>query len=251
MPETAEAPGTEKLYFGVDGCPGGWIVARADAALRDVDFVLCRDFREVLGLAGSGTHLSVDIPIGLADNDARPCDRAARDFLPTGRKSSIFPAPCRATLAGKSYPEECALNRGACGKAISKQLHYILPKIRQVDGVITPELQERVHESHPEVVFAVLAGNTHPLSSKKTPEGYAERLDLLARYLGPLDPAWLDRERRRFTRPGEGAPVALDDVVDALACLVAAWRIFRGEACRFPSGREEYDSHGLRMEIVG
>ena len=67
----------------------------------------------------------------------------------------------------------------------------------------------------------------------------------------PLDPAWLDRERRRFTWPGEGAPVALDDLVDALACLITAYRIFRGEACHFPSGREEYDSHGLRMEIAG
>ena len=251
MPETTEAAGTEKLYFGVDGCRGGWIVARAGSALRDVDFVLGRDFREVLGLAGSGTHLAVDIPIGLADNGARSCDRAARDFLPTGRKSSVFPAPCRATLDGKSYPEECALNRGACGKAISKQLHYILPKIRQVDKAITPALQDRVYESHPEVVFAALAGNAADLHAKKKPEGQMVRLDLLAPYLGPLDPAWLDRERRRFTRPGEGAAVELDDLVDALACLIAAYRIFRGEACHFPSGREEYDSHGLRMEIVG
>ena len=89
------------------------------------------------------------------------------------------------------------------------------------------------------------------MSSKKTPEGYAERLDLLAPYLGPLDPAWLDRERRRFTRPGEGAPVALDDLVDALACLIAAWRVSRGEACHFSSDRDERDSRGLRMEIVG
>jgi len=45
--------------------------------------------------------------------------------------------------------------------------------------------------------------------------------------------------------------MALDDLVDALACLITAYRIFRGEACHFPSGREEYDSHGLRMEIAG
>ena len=146
MAGSAEGSGTEKLYFGVDGCPGGWIVARADAALRDVDFVLCRDFPELLGLAGSGTHLSVDIPIGLADNGARSCDRAARDFLPTGRKSSVFPAPCRATLGATTHEDATKANRTASGKGISIQAFGILRKIREVDKELTPELQERVHE---------------------------------------------------------------------------------------------------------
>jgi len=215
-----------------------------------VDFVLCREFSEVLAPASSVAHLAVDIPIGLADHDARSCDRAARAFLPVGRKSSVFPAPCRATLAAMTYRDACAFNRVASGKAISIELYNILGKIREVDKTITPALQEWVREVHPEVVFAELARKDVALPSKKTVAGRAARLDLLAPYVPVLDDDWLNQERCRLARPGEGGAVALDDLVDALACLVAAHRVSRGEACHFPSDREEYDSRGLRMEIL-
>jgi predicted RNase H-like nuclease len=250
MAETGTRQASEKRRFGVDGCRGGWVVARADEWLSEVDFVLCREFAEVLALVGPGAQLAVDIPIGLAEGGARRCDVAARAVLPRGRKSSVFPAPCRATLAGNSYAEECALNRKASGKAISKELHYILPKIREVDRALTPELQAWVREAHPEVVFAILAEPDVAVPSKKTLEGYAARLDRLAGYLGTVDPSWLDQERRRLARTGEGNALALDDLVDALACLIAAHRVSRCEARSFPSERPEYDSRGLRMEIV-
>jgi predicted RNase H-like nuclease len=44
--------------------------------------------------------------------------------------------------------------------------------------------------------------------------------------------------------------VARDDVVDAAACLVAAYRIARGLALTLPAGEPQIDARGLRMEIV-
>jgi predicted RNase H-like nuclease len=46
------------------------------------------------------------------------------------------------------------------------------------------------------------------------------------------------------------ALVARDDVVDAVACLVAARRIALGHAIALPAGRVERDRRGLRMEIT-
>ena len=46
-------------------------------------------------------------------------------------------------------------------------------------------------------------------------------------------------------------PIGLrDDVVDAVACLVAAQRIALGKALVLPDSVVEYDARGLRMEIV-
>ena len=50
----------------------------------------------------------IDIPVGLpenaAENAARP-DREARNYLPTERKSTIFPVPCRQAINMESYTE--------------------------------------------------------------------------------------------------------------------------------------------------
>src|SRR5689334_1150579 len=98
----------------------------------------------------------------------------ARKFLsPHG--SRVFPAPCRASLAGRDYADCCARNAAVSGKRLTKQTHAILAKIREVDAIITPELQERVREAHPEVSFKVLAGRALE-HSKKRIAGRDERL---------------------------------------------------------------------------
>ena len=59
--------------------------------------------------------------------------------------------------------------------------YAILDKIRQVDKLITPDLQERFREVHPEVAFCVL--NRRPLvHRKKTAEGQQERLAILRQH---------------------------------------------------------------------
>ncbi|HEX3723160.1 MAG TPA: DUF429 domain-containing protein, partial [Nitrolancea sp.] len=101
-----------------------------------------------------------------------------------------------------------------------------------------------VRESHPEVLFARLTcSGSGIVASKKSPEGRATRLELLHQYLPRFDPAMI--------RIGLGrGSVALDDVIDAGACLIAAKHIAEGTAAVLPQGSLECDARGLRMEIV-
>ena len=194
--------------------------------------------------AAGDALIALDMPIGLSDETARACDLAARRLLGRPRGSSVFPAPCRAALGATTYRRACALSGRTLGVALSRETFNILPKIRQVDALMTPALQEFVREVHPEVVFALLAGRGRGLRyAKRTADGERERRRLLRRVAPPFDP---DAVRRRLG-PGR---VARDDVIDAVACLVAAARIGRGEALVLPEGAVARDARGLRMESV-
>ena len=69
------------------------------------------------------------------------------------------------------------------------------------------------------------------------------RLRLLRRVAPRFDPSAV-RATLGLSR------VARDDVIDAVACLVAAQRIALGKAIVLPDGIIERDDRGLRMEIV-
>jgi predicted RNase H-like nuclease len=230
--------------FGIDGCRAGWVTASSDPGLGALDFQVVPDLRRLVREAAAGRALlAVDIPIGLAAPGPRAADVEARRFLGAPRASSVFPAPARAALAARSYAEACALNFRAAGRRISVELWNILPKIAEADRLVTPALQARVREAHPEVTFAVLAGRGRGLEHpKKTPDGERERLAVLR----PLVPAFDPGAVRRALGAGT---VARDDIVDAVALLVCAGRIHAGRARVFPSV-PEWDRRGLRMEIV-
>jgi predicted RNase H-like nuclease len=230
--------------LGIDGCARGWIIAAAGDLTETPAFHVARGFRELArGIAGARTIAGIDVPIGLADGPRR-CDAEARALLGPGRASSVFTPPARAALAGRTAAEIRARNVAVTGKSLSEQALNILPKIREVDAVMTPALQKRVREVHPEVVYAALSGRGRGLAtSKKLPEGRAERLAL-------LPPTFARAAPTRADRPFPAAEVALDDYVDALAALVAALRVARGEARRLPAEGEDRDARGLVMEIV-
>jgi predicted RNase H-like nuclease len=187
--------------------------------------------------AGSLSAAAIDIPIGLAGDCARRADVEARRQLGR-RRSSVFPAPVRSVLAATTYEEACALSRASCGKAISKQLFNILPKIREVDALMTPLRQQRLFEMSPELSLAILAGAPmeHP---KTTPAGRAERIHLLGAALGRVE------VERHLQRPPRGARV--DDVLDAFA---GAWTARRYAAARHLQLGGDVDDRGLRMEVV-
>ncbi len=235
-----------KLH-GVDGCPGGWVVASSDEELRDVSYAIIetQQVGELISRAELlGDLLMVDIPIGLADSLPRACDLAARRYLGAPRASSVFPAPCRGALNADTYPVACALNFAACGRKISLQSFHILNKIRAVDRAMTPEKQRFVRECHPEVVFARLSGSGRGLlTNKKRPAGRAERRALLKTELGPID---VDCIRDHFGR----GKLPTDDLLDALACLIAARNVVTGKELVLPEADPAVDERGLRMEIV-
>jgi predicted RNase H-like nuclease len=102
---------------------------------------------------------------------------------------------------------------------------------------LTPAQQDRVIETHPELVFRRLNGG-RPLPRKKDAAGVAlRRALLLADGFTALDD-WLDRGRR-----SSGAKP--DDVLDACAAAIAA----RDAIVHLPEGDAPRDARGLAMQI--
>jgi len=155
------------------------------------------------------------------------------------RASSVFTPPIRQLLDATHY--EYVRPYG-----VSVQAFHILPKIREVDRLMTPALQQRVYEAHPELAFRSLAG--HPLASrKKTMAGREERLCLLEHIPGPL----FHSIRPAFEHILQGykrTQVAPDDILDAYVLVWTALRIWRARASRVPPV-PPCDAKGLRMEI--
>ncbi len=229
---------------GVDGCRAGWMVVMAKdsgegtASLR---IQLCSGFDQVLALSPAPDVIALDIPIGLLDQrrpGGRICDQEARRLL--GRRaSSVFTPPTRALLQAYKFSD-------VRGKGLSIQSFGILPKIREVDRFMTPELQKRVYEAHPELAFRAFAG--HPMRfNKKTSLGRKERLRALqmAPMIRSSDIAnYVRRSAISFSRN----QVAPDDLLDAAALVNTGLRITEHCAVRIPT-HPALDPTGLRMEI--
>jgi predicted RNase H-like nuclease len=240
--ELAAVATTGATVAGLDGCRAGWVVASVpwDPSSRPrVEVRVVDRLASIVGHLTSG-HLraaAVDMPIGLPASGPRACDVAARRLLGP-RRGSVFPAPVRAVLAAESYEEACARSRGASGRAISRQLWNILPKVREVDLVLAaaPGLQAHLVEMCPELGFTVLTGA--PMRhAKRTAEGRAERLAALRPVFGDLGAL--------VARPPAGA--ASHDVLDAVVGAWTARRDAGGTALRLGGERDET---GLRMEVV-
>lgn len=239
------AMGVSRRLAGVDGCPAGWIVALSAGHEGPHRLHVCETFRDVLALVGDSGIVVADIPIGLLDErqpGGRCVDMEARRMLGP-RRSSVFSPPIRPALACKDW--EAARKFG-----LTLQGFAIMPKIRDVDQLMTPALQRRVIESHPEVTFRHLAGV--PMGhNKKRSAGRQERLRVLAKAasIAALSPfaeinKVFDQDRRRLSRK----EVALDDIIDAYVMLFVAARYASGRAERIPPAPPA-DSRGLRMEM--
>jgi predicted RNase H-like nuclease len=230
------------IIGGADGCAGGWVCIERDTITGDIFGEVFATTQELMERGRYLAVLTVDIPIGLTDAEPRECDRQARRLLTSRRGSSVFPAPVRAALEGATYSECCDLSAAASGKRLSKQAHAILGRIREVDEILRSdtELRSHVREIHPEVCFCAWAG--HPMAfPKRSPEGRAERLQLVNDHFG----SGFEVIRREI--PTRHA--ADDDILDAFAALWTAERIVRGLATTVPPDPLE-DRYGLRMEMA-
>lgn len=215
---------------GVDGVPGGWVVARVRPG--SVTWTVCGDAAGVLAATAGCAAVGVDIPLGLPAGTARrACDDETARRLGRAR-SSVFPAPPRAVLAAGTHAEACAVARTLTGRAISLQSFHIGPKILEWDAVERPA---HVVEVHPELVMRALAPEIR-FAPKKSARGAGQRIAALAR--------WVDPARALADLPG-GA--RLDDVLDALAASWSAARWARGAA---EVVGEEVDDRGRPMRVV-
>ena len=216
--------------LGVDGCPGGWVGALVTG--RRVRWLAARS---VASMLDGAAVVGIDIMIGLPEAGRRDADRAARDRLGTAR-SSVFYTPVRPVLAADGYPEANRISRACSGYGLSQQAWQLVPRIRQVDALMSADLQARVVEVHPELSFRAL--DPRVVHSKRTARGLGQRLRCLA--------GWVD-----LGCLGEiPAGARLDDALDALAVAWSAARWRDGAARVLPSADPPRDRHRLRMEII-
>lgn len=228
---------------GVDGCKGGWVAVFRHAKTGHNFARFAETIAEIVDAPERPAWIAIDMPMGFADDalkGGRDCEKAARAILgPAGRASCIFSAPCRGALAAKDYPAANARNRKAADIGLSKQAWNLFPKMREVDALLRARPDVPIFESHPELCFGRLAGA--PLrAAKKTAEGRAQRLALLAKEgFGDL-PEWLDQFPRKLVAP--------DDVIDAAVVCLTALRRAKGAAERLPVQAPK-DRYGIEMAI--
>lgn len=244
---------------GVDGCKAGWIaVIRNDA---DTKAGVFGSFTELLAALPDDAVVAVDMPIGLPDfisKGGRGPEALVRPLLGQ-RQSSVFSIPSRAAVhaeaagftdleawyAAHRRSSAVAMQTSQPPRGVSIQAFGIFSKIREIDALMlaSPDLRERVIESHPEVAFWRLNGGQAMSLPKKikgrvNPAGMEERQALLARC----------GHQRSFLDQAPPRGAAPDDFLDACVMMLIAGRHRRGETTSFPSppGR---DSHGIRVAI--
>jgi predicted RNase H-like nuclease len=244
---------------GVDGCPGGWIVAfaRADGEIEPPRVVA--RFADIALSPERPAIIAVDVPIGLPQQSpakGRLAESAVRPLL-GARKSSVFRIPSRSAVYASVAPEPadprerffhaCRIARETSddGKAFAKQGFHILDKVVEVDTLLRadPALARRVFETHPELALVMMNGGRELREpKKKKSSSYQPGLDLRSGLLARagIPHGLLD------TPPPKGA--AADDMIDAFACLITARRIHANAARSYPD-EPPRDEYGLPMAI--
>jgi predicted RNase H-like nuclease len=241
-----------RYVLGLDGCRGGWVGVRLDAGGAAPPVARrYRTFHEALDDADRPAVIAVDMPIGFLDvasPGGRACEQLARKAV-RARRASVFSAPARAALAyAHDYRAALDANRAGGGVGLSRQSFHLIPKMVEIDALLSPAGQARVRECHPELAFTVLNGDRPMRFAKKTPPGRVERIGVLeatGRAFG-LDRAFLDSRRHDALK---GGGVGRDDLIDAAVAALTALRILRGKARSFPA-EPPRDAKGLKMEIV-
>lgn len=224
--------------LGLDGAAGGWVGwLIEDEHVQALSFNDDAQLLEILPVV----ELSfIDIPIGLADLDHhRRCDELLRKRLKT-RKSSVFPCPTRAAVYAENYMQACDLNVEISGKKLSKQSWNICDKIRQIDTLLQNNSGFHLKESHPEFLFQYLNDDKPLHSSKKTMEGYLERMEIIRRYHPSL--------HSTLSRAQPGGLGKMDDWVDAAILAIAASLALKSGLMTIPE-KPTADGKGITMAI--
>ncbi len=236
---------TSRLVAGVGGSKAGWMFVVVDATRNRIEACsVAPTFSELLVQTTGCADVGIDVPIGLPDIAApggRAADRNARELLKPGRHTAVLAAPPRAVLQARSFEEANEIHRRTSENAsgISRQAYGAVAKIAEVDDLMTPRIQQRVFEVHPELSFMEL-NHGEPMALGRTRAGgLLARIRILSEHglIAGLEDVMKDIGKTR-----------LDDAVDATVVAWTAARKYRDEAVRLPE-RPERDVRGLRMEI--
>ncbi|HEY0717550.1 MAG TPA: DUF429 domain-containing protein [Streptosporangiaceae bacterium] len=209
---------------GVDGCRGGWAGVElttdeaGGASALVVTVRIAGSLTELLAGAAPGQVVGIDMPLGLLASGWRTADQEARRRLGP-RRSSVFAIPPASVWQQPDYQAALAECRRLTGQGFSVQAWGLREKLLEA-GEFRRRGRPRLHEVHPELSFARLAGAPLP-EPKSGPAGQALRRSVLAA-AGldiPDDPAW-----RRSAA----------DVLDAAAVAWSARRIAAGQDTVLP-----------------
>lgn len=105
---------------------------------------------------------------------------------------------------------------------------------------MTPELQNRVREIHPEILFWALNAQKPIELNKKTVPGQAQRHSLLQRIFTDIDSILI-------RAPISGC--AMDDALDAIVAAWTAGQAVIGKTKTLPEN-PPLDRKGLKMEML-
>jgi len=251
LPAFAQSIGSASNVTGVDGCPAGWIAVTFPIDHpEDAEWHIFKDFETLVAATAQHKALAIDMPIGLpeiAEAGGRAADREARAKL-GDRKSSVFSVPARAAIYAQDYRAACekALQFSDPPRKVAKQTFNLFPKIREIDALMTPGLQDRVVECHPEVSFWALNG-CEPLDQPKKVKSRPYEPGIELRRCLLKDAGF--RDEFLVGPVGSSRRVATDDFLDACAAAWSAARLASGAARRMPA-EHVTDRKGLRVEIV-
>jgi predicted RNase H-like nuclease len=241
---------TERTWLaGVDGCPGGWIVAFVRPTGDEFRVRIVPRFAEILAAPEAPALVAVDMPIGLPERTGlggRAAENAVRPLLGQ-RQSSVFSVPSRAAIYANDYAEACRIASETSDppRKVSKQLFNIAPKIREVDECLRADAgaAKRTFEVHPELAFWQLNGERALEEPKRVKSRSYEPGLALRRKL--LVAAGLPDHSVLMATPKGAGP---DDLLDALACAAVSRRLHAKLARPFPNP-PPCDGFGLRMAI--
>jgi predicted RNase H-like nuclease len=153
----------------------------------------------------------------------------------------VFPAPIRPALAASTRKEADGIAKLVDGRGVGAQAWGLYERIREVDRLVraSPLRRRFIYEVHPEVTFATWNGGAPIVASKKSAEGASARRRLVDAHFGA---AFVSKIRKLHS----ARLVADDDILDALAALWTAERIWQGQADVIPDP-PPVDSLGIEM----
>lgn len=199
-----------EYVIGLDWAKNGWACCQLWIGPGKPPMIhrLAADGPEIPEILKMAARVVADAPIGLPEcqkiAQLRPCDRGARAWVGSDLQETIQPVVTQLEL--EQWRDGSIERRGG-------HLRGLLPAISSVDQLLGKGVE--VLESHPELVFAAIAGLQPPRSLKKTTlHGVLMRLDLLRRH--NLD----------LTEADEGSDLlSAIDVLDAgaMALVALAW----------------------------
>ena len=231
------------MFVGIDGYIDGWCCCIIHDGVR---IELHKNLTTLFENIGINNLTLIDMPVGLSSkNFERFIDFKLRTYLPKNKKSSVFTAPCREAVLSNDYNSAKKTNQIITNRSISIQSWNISKKIKELDRFLISQKKNKltIKESHPEFCFVNLNNNNPLIHSKKTNEGYNERLSILIRNSEGIEMV-VKKSIEKFKKE----KVKKDDILDSIVLALTS-KYWQKNGSRTITQNPEKDEMGIPFEI--